>query len=70
MLEITRKVLTLKPQEVMELERIMTDEDQEAALLFLRKHVYRKLLTSQRDRLTSHLDGERDPSGSFRDRNK
>ena len=70
MLEITRKALTLEPQEVMELERIITDEDREAAYVFLKKNVYRKLLASQGDRLKSHLDGEHDPSGSFRDRNK
>jgi len=66
MLEITRKALTLEPQEVMELERIITDEDRDAAYTFLKKTIYRKLLTSQTDRLKSHLDGERDPSGSFR----
>ncbi len=70
MLEITRKAETLEPQEVMELERIITDEDTEAAFVFVKKSVYRKLLTSQGDRLKSHLDGERDPTGSFKERTK
>ena len=68
MLEITRKALTLEPQEVMELEGIMTDEDREGAYLFLKRCIYRRLLSSQEDRLKSHLDGDRDPSGSFKER--
>jgi hypothetical protein len=31
MLEIAKKALILEPQEVMELERIITDEDKEGA---------------------------------------
>jgi len=54
----------------MELERIITDEDREAAFVFLRKNVYRKLLASQGNRLKSHLDGECDPSGSFKEKTK
>ena len=65
MLEITRKSLSLEPAEVMELERIMTDQDREGAFHFLRQSVYRKLLVSQESRLKSHLDGERDPAGAF-----
>ncbi|MEW5802827.1 MAG: hypothetical protein AB1847_12075 [bacterium] len=65
MLEITRKVLTLESQEVMELERIITDEDKEDAYLFLKKCIYRKLHSSQENKLKSHLDGEKDPQGSF-----
>lgn len=66
MLEITRKTLALEPEEVMELERIITDDDKEEALRFLKKSVYRKLLTSQENRLKSHLNGDKDPSGSFK----
>jgi len=65
MLEITRKVVTLESEEVMELERIITDEDKEGAYLFLKKCIQRKLLSSQENRLKSHLDGEKDPQGSF-----
>lgn len=68
MLSITRKALTLEADEVMELERIITDEDKEEALRFLKKSVYRKLLTSQENRLKSHLDGDRDPAKSFHDK--
>ena len=70
MLEITRKTLTLEPEEVMELERIILDEDPESAFAFLKKTIYRKFLTSQENRLKSHLDGNTDPAGSFAARNK
>lgn len=70
MLEITRKTLTLEPEEVMELERIILDEDPESAFAFLKKTIYRKFLTSQENRLKSHLDGNTDPAGSFATRNK
>ena len=70
MLEITRKTVSLEAQEVMELERIMTDEDREGAYLFLKKNIYHRLSSSQEGRLKSHLDGDRDPSGSFRDKDK
>jgi hypothetical protein len=65
MLEITRKTLTLEPQEVMEIERIITDEDQEEAFIFLKKKIYQKLITSQENRLKSHLDGCNDPASTF-----
>jgi len=65
MLTITRKVVSLEPEEVMMLERIVTDDDREEALRFLKKNVYKKLATAQEDRLKSHLDGDRDPAGSF-----
>ena len=65
MLEISRKTLTLEPQEVIELERIITDEDREGAYAFLKKSIYRKLITSQENRLKSHLDGHTDPVFSF-----
>ncbi len=70
MLKITKKSLALEPEEVMELERIVTDEDRDEAFRFLKKSVYKKLLTSQESRLKSHLDGDKDPAGSFSDKNE
>jgi hypothetical protein len=70
MLQISRKVLSLEPQEIMELERIITDDDRDEALRFLKRSVYKRLLTSQEDRLKSHLDGDHDPAGSFRKKNE
>jgi hypothetical protein len=65
MLEITKRVLTLEPQDVMELERIITDSDREGAYHFLKKNIYQKLLSSQENRLKSHLDGSSDPVTTF-----
>jgi hypothetical protein len=65
MLEITKRVLTLEPEDVMELERIITDEDHEGAYTFLRKNIYKKLLLSQENRLKSHLNGHSDPVTTF-----
>ncbi len=65
MLEITRKTVTLEPNEVMEMERIVTDEDQEEAFIFLKKKIYQRLITSQENRLKSHLDGCQDPASNF-----
>ena len=39
MLEITRKAIPLEPQEVMELERIIMDEDHDSAYCFLKKNI-------------------------------
>jgi len=65
MLEITKKTLTLEPQEVMELERIIIDDDREGAFQFLKKNIYQRFISSQQDHLKSHLDGCGDPAGSF-----
>ena len=65
MLEIKRQVLTLEPAETMELERIMIDLDREGAYRFLKQVVYPRLLSSQENRLKSHLDGCPDPTKSF-----
>jgi len=64
-LNIVKKTLTLEPDEIMELERIITDEDKEGSYQFLKKIVYQRCLSSQENRLKSHLDGCSDPAGSF-----
>jgi hypothetical protein len=68
MLEIKKSAVALEPEEVMELERIMTDQDQEAALAFLKKSIYQKISRSQGDRLQSHLDSGGDPVEKFKSR--
>ena len=65
MLDITMKTLTLEAQEVMEMERIVTDEDQAEAFIFLKKKIYQRLITSQKNRLKSHLGGCQDPASTF-----
>jgi hypothetical protein len=69
MLEIAKKVVTLDPEEVLELERIITDADQKGAYLFVKKAVYGKLVRSQESRLKSHLDGHKDPAGFLAENN-
>jgi hypothetical protein len=68
MLEITKKALTLEPQEVMELERIIIDDDREGAFQFLKKNIYQRFVSSQEDHLKSHLDGCSDPVSVFSDK--
>ena len=68
MLEIKKKTLTLEPQEVMELERIIIDEDREGAFHFLKKNIYQRFISSQEDHLKSHLDGCGDPVSIFSDK--
>ena len=70
MLEIIKKTVSLEPQEVMELERIMIDEDQAEAYIFLKKVIYHRLAASQDGHLKSHLDGCSDPMSSFVKKNK
>ena len=65
MLEIKRKVLTLEPEEILELERIYTDDDMEGGLEFIKKSIYKKLLSSQEAGLKSHLDVKSDPISAF-----
>jgi len=48
MLEIKREIVSLEPEDVMELERIITDQDQESAYQFLKKRIYQRLEISQR----------------------
>ena len=65
MLNIIRKTLALEPQEVMELERIIIDDDREGAFQFLKKNIYQRFISSQQDHLKSHLDGCSDPVSIF-----
>ena len=70
MLEIKRQAVALEPEQVLELERIVTDQDREAAYAFLKKHVYNRLSGSQGAKLKCHLDGESNPAQNFKDKNK
>ena len=70
MLEAKREAVALEPQELVELEQIVTDEDRDAAYLFLKERIYKRIRSAQGNRLKSHLDGANDPAGSFVNRNK
>ena len=52
-LEIRKTVLSIGESELIELQRIIIDDDQEAALRFLKKSVYEKIMHSQQGKLKS-----------------
>ncbi len=66
MLEIKRTVLTIEENELIELQRIIIDSDKEEAMRFLKKSVFDKILHSQQGKLKSHLNGENNPTESFK----
>lgn len=63
MLEISRTTLSLEAEELIELERIVIDEDIKAAMSFLKRSIYRKLVASQEGRMKSPLGGCAGPQG-------
>ena len=56
MLEIKKTAIALDEQELLELERIVTDGEEKEALTFLKKRVYDRIAHAQQERLKSHLD--------------
>ncbi|HXZ30194.1 MAG TPA: hypothetical protein VEG43_03430 [Dehalococcoidia bacterium] len=69
MLEIKKAVVPLNEQDVMALERIITDADEKGALAFLKKSIYDRILHGQQGRLKSHLDAS-NPVEGFIQHNK
>jgi len=69
MLEIKRTAIALDEEELLELERVITDRDEKGALSFLKKAVYDRIVHAQQGRLKSHLDTGADPVGRFRKHN-
>ena len=66
MLRMEKIAINIEPEQLMELEAIITDEDEHSALRFVKKHVYNVALKSQQGRLKCHLDGSADPVGDFK----
>ena len=58
MLEIRKTAVAFDENDLLELERIITDSDAEQALRFLKKSVYERIMHSQQGRLKSHLDSD------------
>ena len=56
MLEMKKAVVSFEADDLMELERIITDGDEKEALTFVKKAIYDRILHSQHGRLKSHLD--------------
>jgi hypothetical protein len=66
MLEIRKTAVFFDEEELLELERIIIDRDKEAAIGYLKKSVYDKIVKSQQGRLKSHLDTGGNPVESFK----
>lgn len=66
MLEIRKAVITLDEKELIELERIIADNEEKDAIRFLKKSVYDRIVHSQQGKLKSHLDTGGDPVDRFR----
>ena len=56
MLEIKKSVVAFDENDLIELERIITDTDEKEAMRFLKKSVYDRIIHAQQGRLKSHLD--------------
>jgi len=69
MLEIKKTVISFEEQDVMELERIVTDADEKEAFVFLKKSIYNRILHGQQGKLKSHLDAA-NPVEGFTQHNK
>ena len=69
MLEIRKAAVAFDEKDLMELERIMVDNDKDDAMWFLKKCVYDRILHSQQGRLKSHLDAA-NPIEGFIQHNK
>ena len=56
MLETKRTAVSFDEQDIIKLERIVTDGDEKEAFRFVKKAIYDRILHSQQGRLKSHLD--------------
>jgi hypothetical protein len=50
MIDIRKTAIALDEEELLELERIIVDRDEKEALVFLKKSVYDKVVSSQKVR--------------------
>jgi hypothetical protein len=69
MLEIRKTAISLDEADLINLERILTDNDEMEALKFINSVIYARILHSQKGKLKSHLDSA-DPIDSFIQHNK
>lgn len=69
MLEIRKTAIFFDEEDLMELERIIMDGDEKAALQFVKKSIHERIVHSQQGRLKSHLDTA-DPVQGFMHRKK
>ena len=69
MLEIRKSAVSLDEEDIIELERIVTDGDEKEAFRFVKKAIYDRILHSQQGKLKSHLDAA-NPVEGFIQHNK
>ena len=69
MLEIRKTAVSFNEEDLMELERIVTDSDEKEALKFVKKAIYDRISHSQQAKLKSHLDAA-NPVEGFIQHNK
>ncbi|MFC2035450.1 hypothetical protein ACFLUJ_04915 [Chloroflexota bacterium] len=67
MLEIRKTAVSFDEQDLMELERIITDNDEKEVLRFIKKSIYDRISHTQQGKLKSHLDTGGDPVKQFRE---
>ena len=59
--------MAIEEAELVELQRIIIDHDEKGAFEFLKEVIYKKVLSSQKGRLKSHMDtGGGNPVDRFR----
>ena len=67
MLESRKAAVAIEEAELVELQRIIIDHDEKGAFEFLKEVIYKKVFSSQKGRLKSHLDtGGGNPVDRFR----
>jgi hypothetical protein len=67
MLESRKAAVAIEEAELVELQRIIIDHDEKGAFEFLKEVIYKKVHSSQKGRLKSHLDtGGGNPVDRFR----
>jgi len=56
MIDIIKTAIVFEGEDLMDLERIITDGDKDEAFDFLNNAIYKKIIRAQQGRLKSHLD--------------
>lgn len=69
MLEIRKTAVSFDERDLMEVERIITDNDEKEELRFIKKSIYDRISHTQQGRLKSHLD-DANPMEAFKKSNK
>ena len=65
MLAIRKTAIFFDERDLIEVETIVTDNDEKEVLRFTKKSIYDRISHAQQSRLKSHLDGGGDPVRRF-----